>query len=362
MEALRVGRNDACPCGSGRKFKVCCLGRQNADPVFRPPPIERPRAVFGDGASTRPNAQPQLHRLNGSDQPIKRIPIHYTYPEPFGTAECVFCFPVQQPLILTSGNVIPAEWLQAGMQFRMQDGETGTVTAVEPPKVWEPPSRVTDQYGRYQRRVLGTIKHKGLVVIDITFGGQTVTGTPDHDWYSVSRKAWVPAQSLRPGELLLNGQGSVVTVEAVSEPRYGFIELYNLEVEELHTYFVGSSEHGSALVHNGKGDYIKKPAVPTEADHVKGVKAPGKYDATVGSEAEARRIVQQALPHAQELPPAVAGQPYPSPPKGVKAWFQVQPAEPDVGNMLPHIKYADWTGGKKGSGGTWGHLFFPPAQ
>jgi len=133
-------------------------------------------------------------------------------------------------------------------------------------------------------------------------------------------------------------------------------------VEELHTYFVGSSEHGSALVHLGQGDYIKKPAVPTEADYVKGVKAPGKYDATVGSEAEARRILQQALPHTQELLPAVAGQPYSSPPYGVKAWFQVQPAEPDVGNMLPHIKCADWTGGKKGSGGTWGHLFFPPGQ
>ena len=189
-----------------------------------------------------------------------------------------------------------------------------------------------------------------------------MTGTSDHMWYSVSRQPWIPAQTLRPGELLLNGQGSVVAVESVSQSRYGFIELHNLEVEELHTYFVGSSEHGSALVHNGQGDYIKKPAVPTEADYVKGVKAPGKYDATVGSEAEARRILQQALPHAQELLPAVAGQPYPSPPYGVKAWFQVQPAEPDVGNMLPHIKYADWTGGKKGSGGTWGHLFFPPAQ
>ena len=100
----------------------------------------------------------------------------------------------------------------------------------------------------------------------------------------------------------------------------------------------------------------------TEADHVEGVKAPGRYDATVGSEGEARRIVQQALPHAQELPPAAAGLPYSNPPRGVKAWFQVQPAEPEVGNMLPHIKYADWTGGKKGSGGTWGHLFFPPAQ
>ena len=26
-EARRVGRNDPCPCGSGRKFKECCLGK-----------------------------------------------------------------------------------------------------------------------------------------------------------------------------------------------------------------------------------------------------------------------------------------------------------------------------------------------
>jgi len=102
--------------------------------------------------------------------------------------------------------------------------------------------------------------------------------------------------------------------------------------------------------------------VATEAEHVKGVGAAGKYDAIVGSEEEARRIVQQALPHALELPPAVAGQPYPNPPPRVKAWYQVQPAEPDVGNMLPHIKYADWTAGKKGTGGIWGHIFFPPSQ
>ncbi|MBW2484820.1 MAG: SEC-C domain-containing protein, partial [Deltaproteobacteria bacterium] len=25
---VKVGRNDPCPCGSGRKFKRCCLGKQ----------------------------------------------------------------------------------------------------------------------------------------------------------------------------------------------------------------------------------------------------------------------------------------------------------------------------------------------
>jgi len=100
----------------------------------------------------------------------------------------------------------------------------------------------------------------------------------------------------------------------------------------------------------------------TEDEIIKGVQRPGRFDATVASEADALRIVRAALPHATELPPAVAGQPYPSPPPGVRAWFQVQPAEPGAGHDLPHVKYADWTGGKKGSGGTWGHLFFPPTS
>jgi hypothetical protein len=98
----------------------------------------------------------------------------------------------------------------------------------------------------------------------------------------------------------------------------------------------------------------------TEDEIIKGIRNPGRFDAVVVSEADALRIVRTALPHAMELPPAVAGQPYPSPPPGVRAWFQVQPAEPAAGNELPHVKYADWTGGKKGSGGTWGHLLFPP--
>src|SRR5207302_10395627 len=101
---------------------------------------------------------------------------------------------------------------------------------------------------------------------------------------------------------------------------------------------------------------------PTEADHVRGVKAPGKYDATVGSEEEARRIMQQAMPDAPELPPAVAGQPYPSPPAGTDKWFQRHPPDAAPGSndpSLPHLKYADWTRGKKNKGGSWGTSFSP---
>ncbi len=113
------------------------------------------------------------------------------------------------------------------------------------------------------------------------------------------------------------------------------------------------------------GDCFKMPADPTEADHIRGIRAPGKYDAILGSEVEARRIVQHALPDAAELPPAVPGQPYPNPPSGAKQWFQKHPPDAAPGSNdpnLPHVKYVDWTGGKKNRGGSWGHLDFPPSE
>ena len=30
MTIPAIGRNDPCPCGSGRKFKKCCLGKQES--------------------------------------------------------------------------------------------------------------------------------------------------------------------------------------------------------------------------------------------------------------------------------------------------------------------------------------------
>ena len=99
----------------------------------------------------------------------------------------------------------------------------------------------------------------------------------------------------------------------------------------------------------------------TDAEIIQGIEDPGAFDATVASEAEASRLVRLALPHALELPPAQTGTAYPRVPKGTKAWFQVHPAEPHVGHELPHVKYADWTKGKRGRGGSWGHVFFPPS-
>jgi hypothetical protein len=77
-------------------------------------------------------------------------------------------------------------------------------------------------------------------------------------FYSANRGEWVPIGSMRPGELLRGESGVTSPILAISPPRHGFIELYGIEVEEFHTYFVGG-EGGSALVHNGMGDCFKKP-------------------------------------------------------------------------------------------------------
>jgi hypothetical protein len=258
LATQRIGRNDTCRCGSGREFKICCLQRGRT--FEEQSPLLQPRRVGRDGASMP--TQVKLQAGCGDEQPIKRIPVHYTYPEPFGEAVCCYCFPVDQLFVLQIGNVTRAEWVEAGMKFRMEDGSIGTVTQVEPPKVWAPPSRVPDQHGNYARRVLGTIRHKGFVVLDITFNGSTISGTPDHKWYSLDRKAWVPAETLRRGERLQSPDGSNVVVEHIGEPRVGLVELYNLEVEETHTFFVGNSHQNAALVHNGQGNYILKTLAP----------------------------------------------------------------------------------------------------
>jgi hypothetical protein len=98
--------------------------------------------------------------------------------------------------------------------------------------------------------------------------------------------------------------------------------------------------------------------VPTDAEIVHGIQIPGPFDASASSEVHARRLLQTAMPDAVELLPAVSGSPYPNPPAGCRKWYQLHPAEPAVGNTRPHFKYVDWTGGKKGRGGSWGHIEF----
>ena len=75
--------------------------------------------------------------------------------------------------------------------------------------------------------------------------------SPGHPFYSVTRRGLVGAGELQVGELLRNLRGGITEVHAISQPRYGLIEMYDLEVEDFHTFYVGRREMEAVLLHNG---------------------------------------------------------------------------------------------------------------
>jgi len=150
-----------------------------------------------------------------------------------------------------------------------------------------------------------------------------------------------------------------LTVVENIRPTPRSVPVYNLRIADWHTYFVGSEEWGFSVWAHNTGECT--PARPNKLKPIiEGISKPGRFNATVDSLDEALQAVQAAMPDAIQLPDAVPGQPYPKPPPGTQQWYQVHPPEPSVGNNKPHIKYGDWTGGKKGTGGSWGHIFFTP--
>jgi hypothetical protein len=241
MESQRVGRNDPCPCGSGRKFKQCCYSRGFAGHVAAP-------ARHHDGAAVgllRPPARPKPHPSR------VRCTIHYKFHDGFGVGEVSYGFDRGKLFLLADRRVLRADQLTPGVEFFLEDGGTAVVTAAEPPRVWEPPPPGTDADGNSLKNVVGTVKYSGhYPVLDLRVGGQTFRTTPGHPFYSQTRRGWVDAGALRVGELLQDKAGRPVPVEGVSAEAFGYIELYNLEVEDYHTYFVGIGEN-AVWTHNG---------------------------------------------------------------------------------------------------------------
>jgi hypothetical protein len=169
---------------------------------------------------------------------------------------------------------------------RLKEGQVGTITAVQ--LYYEPPEpAVHQQDGRVFSRVIGTIKHKGPVVLDVSWPGSTATSSPEHPYYSVSRHRYVPARELQVGEFLRTDADLLAPVLRVSEPRSGLIDLYNLEVEHYHNYYVGEGRGSAVLVHNGAagpGGYISN--TPEEAPKSRRLLSQDKLDAYAQKYAE----------------------------------------------------------------------------
>jgi len=70
----RIGRNDPCPCGSGKKYKKCCLGREEG--------LQKESATWMDeegmhvvGKGQRPSIEEQERMTKAYQQKIRKSPL-----------------------------------------------------------------------------------------------------------------------------------------------------------------------------------------------------------------------------------------------------------------------------------------------
>ena len=129
--------------------------------------------------------------------------------------------------VYTFDGLVCIEEISVGDEVLAYDYETGETELKEVLNVW--------------------VKETDEILHVSTSDGETIDTTTNHPFY-VEEKGWVAAGDLEVGDILVNADGNEVEVtnlelEKLAEP----ILVYNLEVEDFHTYFVG--EYG-VLVHN----------------------------------------------------------------------------------------------------------------
>lgn len=141
----------------------------------------------------------------------------------------------------------------AGTLVSTEDGDRPIETLEVGERVW---SR-DEQTGRVELRpIVQTIVTHGQAVIDLEVGGprsesEHLSVTPSHPFWAEG-KGWVAAAELS-ADALWSPSGALVATPLATNP--GLTTVYNLEVAEFHTYFVGRSH---AWVHNAC-----KPTTPT---------------------------------------------------------------------------------------------------
>ena len=92
-----------------------------------------------------------------------------------------------------------------------------------------------------------TFENEADELVHVFFNGEELVTTTNHPFY-VPKLGWTSAIKLRAGDILVLSNGEYVVVEAVQhEILESPVKVYNFEVEDFHTYFVGES---SVLVHN----------------------------------------------------------------------------------------------------------------
>ena len=135
------------------------------------------------------------------------------------------CF-VEGTLVVTADGNKPIEEIQAGDFVYSTNPETGE-----------------SEY----KEVVQTFENETKELVHITVADEEIVSTPKHPFY-VPQKGWTSAVDLKAGDMLVLSNGEYVIVEKVQhEILEAPVKVYNFEVQDFHTYYVGKN---SVLVHN----------------------------------------------------------------------------------------------------------------
>jgi filamentous hemagglutinin len=95
--------------------------------------------------------------------------------------------------------------------------------------------------------VTTTISHEVNHITSVRTGTEVLNTTPGHPFYSPSRGAWIDAGRLNEGDSVVQRDGTEQLVLHRRTTEVARTTVYNFEVEDSHTYFVGE---GGIWVHN----------------------------------------------------------------------------------------------------------------
>ncbi|HTU93124.1 MAG TPA: SEC-C metal-binding domain-containing protein [Gemmataceae bacterium] len=228
-------------------FKNIVVGKTFVTSAFMPAQQDL------EGTLSPPTAEEYWARYeaiqNGVPSRPTEVVLHYTYPEPFGYAQVEIVVPADKFFCLPNGRSVNVRDLEPGQEISLKGGTVGKITLREL-HYGIPDAHHPVESGLWAGRVIGRVKHTAFEILEWRLAGQVIEGTPDHLVWSVSRKGWIRACELIPGELVRPAGHFVLPVESVGPRRTGFIEVYGIEVEFFHNYFVGSGD-SAMLVHNG---------------------------------------------------------------------------------------------------------------
>jgi len=153
------------------------------------------------------------------------------------------CF-AKGTLVDTESGLVPIETIRKGDLIWSRDETTGGAVALRP--------------------VLRRYVTNGQAVMSLNIatpdGEETIRSTSGHPFW-VAGKGWVSAAALSVNQELWSPLGESLHVAPAGSPEIQYETVYNLEIAEFHTYFVG---HHQLWVHNATTPPPGNPSAPCQ--------------------------------------------------------------------------------------------------